>query len=81
MKVDKVSVSFDPQLGDAIREAARSAGKGVSGWLAEAAAVKLRAEALADYLTRWEAKHGALTDDELRRAAEELGTAPITPRT
>ncbi|MGQ0481835.1 MAG: hypothetical protein ACT4O0_12550 [Pseudonocardia sp.] len=72
MKVDKLSVSFDPDLGDAVRAAAKQAG-GLSRWLAEAAAAKLRAEALADYLDAWEAEHGPLSADELAVAARELG--------
>ncbi len=72
MKVDKLSVSFDPDLGDAVRSAARQSGGGVSGWLADAAASKLRTEALSDFLDAWEAEHGVLTADELRKAATEL---------
>jgi hypothetical protein len=45
----------------------------VSSWLAEAAAGKLRAEALAEFLDRWEAEHGGLTAEELARAERELG--------
>ncbi len=73
MKVDKLSVSFDPDLGDAVRAAATRSGGGLSGWLAEAAAAKLRVEALADFLDAWEAEHGPLTADELSTAAAELG--------
>lgn len=73
MKVDKLSVSFDPDLGDAVRAAARTRGAGVSRWLADAAAAKLRTEALADFLDGWEAEHGPLTAAELARAAAELG--------
>lgn len=76
MKVDKLSVSFDPDLGDAVRGAARHRGSSLSGWLAEAAAAKLRAEALADYLEDWETRHGPLTADELATAAGELGVSP-----
>jgi hypothetical protein len=75
MKVDKLSISFDPELGDAVRSAAAQAGKPVSAWLAEAAASKLRAEALADFLTGWEAEHGVLSADEIVRAEQELGLA------
>lgn len=71
MKVDKLSVSFDPDLGDAVRAAARRSG-GLSRWLAEAAAAKLRAEALAEFLDSWEAEHGHLSADELAVAAAEL---------
>ena len=73
MKVDKLSVSFAPDLGDAVRAAAERSGGGVSRWLAEAATARLRAEALAEFLEGWEAEHGELTSDELARAAEELG--------
>jgi hypothetical protein len=75
MKVDKLSVSFDAELGDAVRSAAAQAGKPLSAWLAEAAASKLRAEALADFLAGWEAEHGVLTAGEIARAERELGLA------
>ena len=73
VKVDKLSVSFDPDLGDAVRDAARRSGRGLSGWLAEAAASRLRAEALTEFLDTWEEVHGELTADELARASAELG--------
>jgi hypothetical protein len=72
MKVDKLSVSFDPDLGDAVRAAAKRSGGGLSRWLADAATARLRAEALAEFLDTWEAQHGELTPDELATAAEEL---------
>jgi hypothetical protein len=72
MKVYKLSVSFDPELGDAVRDAADRAGQRLSSWLAEAAAAKLRADALADFLASWEAEHGSLTPEELAAAADEL---------
>lgn len=80
MKVDKLSISFEPELGDAVRSAAEEAGKPVSSWLAEAAASKLRAEALTAFLTGWQAEHGVLTAQELARAERELGlTASGSP--
>lgn len=79
MKVDKLSISFDPDLGDAVRSAAAQAGKPVSSWLAEAAASKLRAEALAEFLAAWEAGHGVLTAEEIARAERELGLASEEP--
>ena len=75
MKVDKLSISFEPELGDAVRSAAAQAGKPVSSWLAEAAASKLRADALAEFLASWETEHGALTGEEIARAEGELGLA------
>jgi hypothetical protein len=76
MRVDKMSISFDVRLGDAVRHAATQAGKPLSSWLAEAAASKLRTEALAEFLDDWEAEHGVLTAEEVARAEQELGLAP-----
>ena len=73
VKVDKMSISFDPELGDAVRAAAAETGKPLSSWLAEAAASKLRAEALARFLDEWQAEHGVLTAAEIARAEQELG--------
>jgi len=70
-----MSVSFDAELGDAVRSAASQAGKPLSAWLAEAAASKLRAEALAEFLANWQAEHGMLTAAEIARAEQELGVA------
>jgi hypothetical protein len=76
VKVDKLSISLDPDLGDAVRGAALHRGSSLSAWLAEAAATKLRAEALEDYLEAWEAEHGPLAAEELAAAASELGVSP-----
>lgn len=73
MKVDRLSVSFDAELGDAVRSAAAQAGKSLSSWLAEAAASKLRAEALDEFLVSSEDEHGVLTPEEVARAELELG--------
>lgn len=73
MRVDKLSISLDPGLGEAVRQAARRDDKALSAWLAEAARAKLRAEALAEFLDTWEREHGPLTAEELRRARVELG--------
>lgn len=78
MKVDKLSVSFEAELGDAVRAAARRSGAGISGWLAQAAAARLRADALSEFLDDWEAERGPLTDEELATAAAQLGSLPST---
>ena len=72
MKVDKLSVSFAPDLGDEVRDAARQDGSSLSAWLADAAAAKLRTQALSDYLKEWEEQRGQLTPAELARATAEL---------
>ena len=73
VKVDKMSVSFAADLGEAVRAAASRAGTPLSSWLAEAAASKLRAEALATFLADWQREHGAITAVELASAENELG--------
>lgn len=73
MKVDKLSISLESDLSDQVREAARRAGTGLSSWIAGAAAARLRSEALGEFLTEWEKKHGAFTSEELSRAERELG--------
>jgi hypothetical protein len=80
VKVDKLSISFEAALGDQVREAARKAGRGLSSWLADAAAAKLRSEALASFLEEWESEHGHITAEELAQAEAELGL-PAKPLT
>lgn len=81
VKVDKLSVSFDPDLGDAVRAAAKRSGRGLSGWLAGAAAARLRSEALAAFLEEWETEHGKLTEEEVAQAAAELKLTIPSART
>jgi hypothetical protein len=54
VRVDKISVSFDSELGDAVRSSAQRAGVDLSAWLASAATAQLRAEALADFRDEWD---------------------------
>jgi hypothetical protein len=75
MKVAKLSISFDPKLGSRVREAARKARAPLSSWLAQAAAAKLRADALGKFLDDWEEQHGKLSQEELARATKELAPA------
>jgi TRAP-type C4-dicarboxylate transport system substrate-binding protein len=85
----KLTISLDPELGDAVREAAAEAGMTLSEWLGRAAETKLkqdtdakileeaarkrRTEALKAYLDEWQAEHGAFTDEELAETAQEMG--------
>ena len=78
MTVNKMSVSFAPELDEAIRSAASEAGQPLSTWLAEAAAARLRTEALSAYLVEWQREHGTITDVELARADAELGLTAKT---
>lgn len=81
MDVDKLSVSFASDIGDAVREAAHAKRSSISAWLEDAAAAKLRSQALSEYLHAWEAERRALSEDDLARAATELGVvAPASHR-
>ncbi len=80
MKVDKLSVSFPPELGDDVRTAAEREGVGVSHWLAAAAQSRLADEAFDRFIADWEAEQGPFTEAEVRAGAEALGL-PYVPRT
>lgn len=73
MQVDRFSMTMDPDLGAAVRDAAERAGMSMSAWLAEAAADRLRNDLLGAALDVWEAEDGSFTDDELAAASEVLG--------
>jgi hypothetical protein len=60
----KRSVSLPRGLAVEIERAAAASGKTFSGWLAEAAAHRLRIEAGTRALADWEREHGALTPEE-----------------
>ena len=75
MGVEKMSVSFDLDLGEAIKMSASRTGQSVSAWLAEAARDRLRLEALGEAVGAWEEKFGSLGDDEVVRAEKTLDRA------
>lgn len=70
MPVDRFSITMDPELGKAVREAAEAEGMSVSAWVARAAEDRVRLKLLAEYFEEWEAEHGAITEDEMAAADE-----------
>jgi len=80
MQVDRLSITLDPELGRAARNAAARGGISVSRWMSEAAADHLRNELLGAALDIWEAEEGPFTDDELDAAAQVLGVRPSDRR-
>jgi len=66
-------VSFDLELGRAIRTSASDGNQSVSAWLAEAARDRLRLEALGEAVWAWEEQYGDLSDDEVADADRLLG--------
>ena len=75
MGVEKMSVSFDRELGNAIKAAASRHSQSVSAWIAEAVRDRLRNEALADTLNAWEQTFGDLTEAEVAEANRVLDQA------
>lgn len=75
VQVDRFSVTMEPELGQAVRDAAARSGVSVSRWLSRAAADHLRNEVLGAALDAWEAESGPFTDDELDAAARVLGVS------
>jgi len=71
--VAKISVSLDDELLAAIRS--DTGPGGVSGWLADAADRKLRAQALRAYADDVEAASGPFSDIELAQARAWLSSA------
>jgi hypothetical protein len=72
MGVEKMSVSFDLELGEAIRSSADDSHQSVSAWLAEAARDRLRLEALGQAVAYWEQEFGSLTEAEIAEADRVL---------
>jgi hypothetical protein len=77
MNVDRLSVTMDAALGEAARKAARRARVSLSAWIAEAAADRLRHEALNEALVEWQVADGAFTADELAAASKALTPSPL----
>ena len=75
MKVDKMSISMDPELGARVRDAAERAGQPLSVWIADAVAGRLRSDALAVFISEYEEEHGAFTAAELAAVRREMGIA------
>lgn len=75
MGVEKMSVSFDLELGAEIRASAAAAGETVSSWLTMAARDRLRLEALGEAVASWEEEHGHLTEAEVAEAERTLERA------
>jgi len=75
MGVEKLSVSLDLELGEAVRASAGDSNESVSAWLAEAARARLRREALREGVAAWEKEFGKLTEAEIAVAGRALTRA------
>lgn len=79
MTVDRLSVTVPGELGVALRELAERRGETVSNLVTEAIARQVRLAALDDALALAARRHGALDDESVRRAEDELVQA-MRPR-
>lgn len=73
MPVERLTVSLDAELAEAVRTAAVADSMNVSAWLADAASRQLARRGLSDVVAEWEADHGAFTEAELAAARKRLG--------
>jgi hypothetical protein len=72
MSVERLTVSLESDLAEAVRDAAGADSTNVSAWLAEAARRHLASRGLGEVVADWEAKHGAFSEVELTAARKRL---------
>ena len=72
MTVERVTVSLESELAEAVREAADADAQNVSAWIADAARRRLATRGLRDVIAEWESEHGSFTDEELAAARARL---------
>jgi len=72
MSVERMTVSLDPELAAAVRDAADADAQNVSAWLADAARRRLSTRELRVVIAEWEAKHGSFDETELETARARL---------
>ena len=70
MAVEKLSLSFEPELAQRTREAAEASGRSVSAFVAAAVEQQLKLDAGRQLLEEWEEAHGPITNRELERVRE-----------
>lgn len=79
MTAKKLSVSFDAELAEIVRDAAANEGVSVSTWLASAAAARARRRQLRAALDELAADQGALSDEDIDRLiASARGSSVVT---
>jgi hypothetical protein len=73
ISVQRLGVSFTPELTAQVRAAAQAAGQPVSAWLAEAARRRLAQDGQLAVVAGWEVEHGTFTEEELAASRRRLG--------
>jgi predicted transcriptional regulator len=80
MTMDRISITVDAELGNAVREAAAAEGVSVSSWASEALAHRVRNHFLREALDVWEAEAGPLTDEDRAEAKRIFDEAEALAR-
>jgi hypothetical protein len=75
--VQKLSVSFAPELAELIRQAADAAEKSVAAWMAGTARHRLKLDAMRAALEAFEAGHGPITDEKPSAAGRVRPTSSM----
>lgn len=65
MAVKKLSISMDAALASEIAALAEERGESISGWMAEAAAARVRNQRLREILDEWDSTFGPVPQSEL----------------
>lgn len=73
MVAERITISLDGDLAEALRQAAAEDNVNVSAWVAGSLQDRLRSRGLAAVIADWEAEHGAFTEAELDEARRRLG--------
>lgn len=80
MAVDRLSITVQADLGQAVRDAAQASGTSVSSWVAEALAHAIRQRNKRAYIAEFEAEDGPFTEEERAWAAEFFAEAETLGR-
>lgn len=72
MAVERLTISLEADLAEAIRVAAEADADNVSSWIAEASRRRLAREGLRAVIKDWEAEHGEITAEEMAAARKQL---------
>ena len=65
MAVERLTISLEADLAEAIRVAAEADAENVSSWIAEASRRRLNREGLRAVIKEWEDEHGEITAEEM----------------
>ena len=76
----KLTITIAPDLHERVAAAAAHRGVSVSAWMTDAARLALKVRDGLAAVAEWEAKHGALSEAELKAARQRLASSRRRPR-